>query len=224
MAKRPVFLPIEVAPFKKSIDVEFSWFAGMAASQKKKSIESLHSAALAEGIAKSILEISTKSEVSLGNNLSAFNLTIPGNSGRAIVLENLYQASKVFDVAGPFTDLLYKAPIEAKRDERLKESGDLKHFVFKGENWPINPPGMFYDWLYLNFLNLRLELQDEIFEYDGFTDIEFNPKKSFACQAASVAMFVGLSKAGELKSMLADPENFKKLYDGETERDQIDLI
>jgi hypothetical protein len=224
MAKRPIFLPTTAAPFKQAVDVEFQWHPGMAASQKKKSVQSLHTAALAVKVAGNLLEISTKSEQSIGYQLSAFNLKVLSHSGKSIVLENLYQASKVFDTAGPFADLMYCSPIDAKKDLRLKDSGDLRHFVFKGDIWSINPPGMFYDWLYLNFLQAHPELHNEILSFDGFTDIEFNPKKSYACQAASVAMFVGLSQAGLLKTVIDDSEKFIALYQNSTERDQIDLI
>jgi len=34
--------------------------------------------------------------------------------------------------------------------------------------------------------------------YDTFTDIEFNPKRSFNCQARSCALFVALARKGLL--------------------------
>jgi hypothetical protein len=62
MASRPVFLATnEEGSFFKEINVEFEWFAGMATSQKQKSINSLHKNAESEGILN-ILEVSTKSE------------------------------------------------------------------------------------------------------------------------------------------------------------------
>ena len=57
--------------------VEFTWFAGMAISQKQKSIQSLHEAAKRRLGDVPILEISSKSPDPLGVRLSAFNLTFP---------------------------------------------------------------------------------------------------------------------------------------------------
>ena len=49
-------------------------------------------------------------------------------------------------------------------------------------------------------------------QYDIFTDIEFNPKKSINCQARSVAIFVSLYKANLLNKYIDDIELFKTLY------------
>ena len=76
MAKRPVYMPQKngrLAVTEK--DIEFRWFPGMSKSQKQKSISSLHEAAERVGISP-VLEISSKSEIELGVNLSAFNLYI----------------------------------------------------------------------------------------------------------------------------------------------------
>ena len=43
---------------------------------------------------------------------------------------------------------------------------------------------------------------------DAFTDIEFNPEKSFNCQARSCALYVALLKAGILRDAMTDPESF----------------
>jgi hypothetical protein len=75
MANRPVYIPklnYEL-PGVITKDVEFKWFPGMSKSQKQKSITSLHEAAIDLDISP-ILEISSKSEIELGVELSAFNL------------------------------------------------------------------------------------------------------------------------------------------------------
>jgi len=51
--------------------------------------------------------------------------------------------------------------------------------------------------------------------YSGFTDIEFNPKKSINCQAYSVALYVSLEKSGLLKDALTTPEDFLEVVKGE---------
>jgi hypothetical protein len=69
----------------------------------------------------------------------------------------------------------------------------------------------------------KSELASEVFSYDGFTDIEFNPKKSFSCQARAVAMYVAIMKReGEIDF---SPDSFARYYDGSSDRDrQIRLI
>jgi hypothetical protein len=49
--------------------------------------------------------------------------------------------------------------------------------------------------------------------YNCFTDINYNDKKSMACQARTVVIFLSLTSRGELKNYLENPEEFrKKIY------------
>jgi hypothetical protein len=77
VAKRPVYFvgqSNEIPVISK--EIEFHWFAGMAKSQKQKSIQSLHQSIYDSlNPSLSILEISSKSENELGVQLSAFNLS-----------------------------------------------------------------------------------------------------------------------------------------------------
>ena len=57
---------------------------------------------------------------------------------------------------------------------------------------------------------LRDKLSDELLSYRAFTDIEFNPDKSFNCQARSCALLVSLHHLGELGTV-EDPAAFVKL-------------
>jgi hypothetical protein len=209
MAKRPVYIPQKngrVAVTEK--DIEFRWFPGMSKSQKQKSISSLHEAAERVGISP-VLEISSKSEIELGVNLSAFNLYITTKRyKKSFSVESAFQGSKVFQRGGPYVDLLEKTSREAKKDIRLKESGNLIKFVFFSREFSLKPRTLFYDWLYINALNQNETLADEVLKYSGFTDIEFNPKKSINCQAYSAALFVSLSYASLLKDALESPEVF----------------
>ena len=97
-------------------------------SQKQKSINSLHSAAKEQLGLKNILEISSKSESPLGVELSAFNLQLTSQNNIKASVEVFFQGSKVFSEGGPFTDLYLKTSREAKKDSRLKESGNLVEF------------------------------------------------------------------------------------------------
>ncbi|MCP4523802.1 MAG: hypothetical protein GY828_06325 [Candidatus Gracilibacteria bacterium] len=217
MANRPVFIPIINKQFPGVIiqDIEFKWFPGMSKSQKQKSIKSLHESANEQNI-NPILEISSKSEVKLGVKLSAFNLMITTKKQkRSFSIETAFQSSKVFDKGGPYTDLLGGTSREAKKDIRLKESGNLKKFIFFNTEFPVKPRTFFYDWLYINALNQNKELSDKIISYQGFTDIEFNPKKSLNCQAYSAALYVSMEKMGILQNALISPKEFQHILSNE---------
>jgi len=218
MASRPVFMPVveQGIPKVKTKLVEFEWFPGMAISQKQKSIQSLHQAFGEEHC----LEISTKSEQSLGCQLSAFNLSIKTKSGKKIPLESAFQSAKVFAEGGPFTDIQNLSAKEAKREPRLTDSGELIAFEFNNKRFPLIPRTYFYDWLYINTLFQYPDLVAQVKSYDAFTDIEFNPKKSVNCQAYSCALLVALLRAGKLENALASKESFLQIVEYGREDDE----
>ena len=80
-------------------------------------------------------------------------------------------------------------PKEAKGDERLKNSGKILAFCLDGEEWPLEPKTLFYDYIYIKALIQNYGYDLDLTEYDWFTDIEFNPKKSINCQARTVAIY-----------------------------------
>lgn len=210
MANRPVYIPKtnseSVGVTTK--DVEFEWFPGMSKSQKQKSILSLHEASYKLDISP-LLEISSKSMVELGVNLSAFNLTITTKKhNRSFSVETAFQGGKVFENGGPYTDLLEGSSVQAKKDIRLKESGGLTKFIFFNTEFPLKPRTFFYDWLYVNAIHQNEDISNEVMKYKGFTDIEFNPKKSINCQAYSAALYVSLRSAGIIKEALKSPDTF----------------
>lgn len=211
MASRPVFIPLKGFPFVKEVMVEFKWHAGFSVSQKQKSIVEFHEAIDTLGLGKSSLEVSSKSSLEIGTSLSAFNLKVELANGQYVAIENIFQAAKIFEHGGPFKDLLKATPLEAKRDIRLKESGDMLGFRGKEGDWPLEPKTLFYDWIYINALHRQSELASAVLEFDSFTDIEFNPAKSFNCQARSVSLYLALSKSGQLQSLLDDPNKYKQL-------------
>lgn len=210
MAVRPVFVPcFEGTTYVKTENVEFEWFAGMAVSQKQKSIDSLHKSASEELVLQRILEISSKSPTPIGVELSAFNLSFTTvKPAFTTTVECAFQGSKVFTDGGPFTDIFYKSSREAKGDQRLQDSGRLISFEFFGSSWPLEPQTAFYDWLYLNALHKNQQLSDAVMHYEAFTDIEFNPKKSINCQAYSVALYVSLRYRGLLEETIKNQDSF----------------
>ncbi|UTY57005.1 hypothetical protein [Massilia sp. erpn] len=211
MAKRPVFIPEPDGPaLVSTVLVDFEWFPGMALSQAQKSIDSLHVAASERLGVKAMLEISSKSKQDLGVKLSAFNLMIKTvKQERKFSVECAYQASKVFERGGPFTDLLGKTSLEAKRDPRLNQYGRMTEFRFFGQSWPLEPRTAFYDWLYMNALYKHPTFADEVLTYDAFTDIAFNPERSINCQAYAAALYSSLVRRSILdKPFLQDQERY----------------
>ena len=94
-------------------EIEFKYFNGFSITQKQKSIISFHNEILKSNNGN-VIEISSKSLNDLGVKLSAFNLKVNYN-GKKTSLENIFQASKVFEYGGPCTDLLDVSPVEAKK-------------------------------------------------------------------------------------------------------------
>jgi hypothetical protein len=219
MAKRPIFIPrTSGSLLVVAMPIEFLWHPGMSKSQKQKSIRSLHDAAKqARGIER-ILEISSKSEEELGVRLSAFNLMLRTSSGLSASVEVLFQGSKVFSRGGPFTDIYRKTSREAKKDERLRGSGHLIAFRYDNRDWPLNPQTVFYDWLYLSALRQNTSLSEKLLEYDGFSDIEFNPEKSINCQAASAALYKSLVDRELIDVALSSPDEFIRIHDEQKKR------
>jgi hypothetical protein len=160
-----------------------------------------------------MLEVSGRSPLILGVELSAFRLMVR-QDGAEYPVESAFQASKVFAGGGPFTDLLGANPRDAKRDPRLRASGELVGFGFFSRAFPLERRAFFYDWLYVGALAGRPELVNELEHYTAFTDIEFNPKRSINCQAYSVALFQGLRAADAVDRALESADAFLRVCYG----------
>src|SRR5580704_15039947 len=224
MAERPIFIStLDSDELVKEIYFQIHWYTGFARVQKEKNIEELHAAAALGGY-RDLLEISTKSKSERGRHLSAFHMTAKTEAYGAIKLELAFQGSKVFERGGPFTDLYCKGDKEigeAKRDPRLKESGALKGFRFEGLDYPLEPKTTFYDWLYCSFLMDYRDWAVKLYEYAGFTDVEFNPQRSVNCQARSAALFLSLMKRGQLDEAMKSPSDFIRVLTNSRYRPQL---
>ncbi len=208
MATRPIFVPDKSGRLAvREMMVQFIWSPGMAVIQKQRNVTAIHEAAREFGIER-ILEVSTRSKSKLGIALSAFNLTLHLKGVGTISVESAFQGGKVFRKGGPYTDLYAANSHKAKRDPRLNNSGPLVAFRIQGQLWPLEPKTAFYDWLYITALQQHTELASELLDYDGFTDIEFNPRKSFSTQARSCALYVALLRSGKLEEALTSKEEF----------------
>lgn len=218
MAARPLFIPTAEGPtLVQTQTVEFHWFPGMAPSQRKKSADSLHAAALELPGIDRVLDVSSKSREDLGIALSAFNLEFTTRKfNHTLSVECAYQGSKVFERGGPYTDLFTMTSREAKKDERLHSSGRLVGFHFFGIDWELEPQTAFYDWVYINALKKQSTLADQLGRYSAFTDIEFNPERSVNCQAYSVALFVSLCRHHLLDDATSSKDAFLRVIKATT--------
>lgn len=193
--------------FVDEIDIKFKWVPGMASSQKKKNVTSLHQAALIKGFSP-VLEISTKSQIALGEELSAFNLQIKLPGMKPMSVEVAFQGSKVFQNGGPYHEFYSMTAREVRHDERLRNSGQLTGFNINGDEWGLIPRTGFYDWLYLTALEQNPSMSIHLLDFHGFTDIEFNPEKSINCQARSAALYVSLSRNHLLDKAMQNKSSF----------------
>ena len=202
MAKRPVFLAERTgASLVREVLLDFEWHPGFAVSQKQRSIRALHEAVRCVEPDRRTLEVSSKAVDSFGKSLSAFRLTkaLPAPDCHRACLEAAFQGSKVFWDGGPQQlSELYWNPDgrDIKRIMRPWQAIPVRSFKFGDEEWPVEPKSAFYDWLYIRALcesEATDGVRDRLRQYDAFTDIEFNPRKSFNCQARSCALFVALA-------------------------------
>jgi hypothetical protein len=213
MATRPIFIPINEFPFVNEQTVEFQWFPGFSKTQAQKSIRSLHRAAKTIGIYP-VLEISSKSSLSMGVELSAFNLMAEFENGYRMSVECAFQGSKVFEKGGPYQDLYKMGSYEAKKDKRLKDSGDVIGFQLFDDRFPTEPKTAFYDWLYLKALSQNPVYAKMLSKFEAFSDIHFNPEKSINCQARAAALFVSLQKKWEIDAVINDKTLYFSIISG----------
>lgn len=212
MATRPIFVATNSQKeLFEEVNIDFKFYSGFSITQKAKSIQSLHENAKKLGYEK-VLEVSTKSSSELGWQLSAFNLMLDFDGDKKISLECAFQGSKVFEGNVQYDDLYHTESIKAKKDERLKNSGNIIGFDFEGVFWENEPKTAFYDYLYIKTLfdNYR-DIIDQLIEFEVFTDIEFNPKKSINCQARTCAILVSLRRQNLIEDAIDSKDRFVEL-------------
>lgn len=215
-ATRPVFLPNPKAPcyfYQKEVTFKWEYDAKHKKIDYRKNSINLRKT-FQEKYNLNLLEVSSASDCRLGKNLSAFNLTIKTKNKRVYTVEQLFQAGKVFEKAGSQIGLLKVDSKTAKqRTAKIQKSGDkLIGFYLFGKEFPLTPTNLFYDWLYIHALNSN-ELGKYCLEYDGFTDIRFNPGKSVNCQAMACAKYESLVMSRNLDKALNDIVKFKELVE-----------
>lgn len=195
MAKRPFFVCCEGPDGLFAIEevsLAFTWHAGFSVSQKQRSIKSLHASILSKTGYVAPLEISTKSLQPVGVALSAFNLKLSSGIDLAanMSVETAYQGAKQFGHRLRSDDDRFSlAPREARLRAREVQSGlPLSGWLIDGHYFSLESGTSCYDWIYFCALRQNHGLMKSLLDYDCFTDIEFNPRHSLACQARSVAL------------------------------------
>lgn len=226
MSERIYYVPNESG--QKLYDektIEFWYFRGFAASQKMRSIVSMHEEIKKGNKDAWPLEISIYSPEKTGVKLCDNNLKIYVTKMRKYVsVQTIFQASKVFENGGPYTELLSLPPEEAKQDKRLKNSGQVVGYEFKGEMWDPVPTNMFYDYLYLTALGENREFLEQALDYNAYTDIGVNQERAIDCPARAVAIAVGLYRRGLLEKSLESKEAFQQMYKMTGQAEQISLF
>ena len=218
MVTRPIFLPTNKKPYVASQVIDFTWIMGMAKSQARKRVISLHQSAATAG-RKNVLEISTASNSTLGENLSAFNLPVTINFGNEAQpdhqthsVETIYQSSKVGvyegQVVGPHPDWLGLEGKEVKSKIKQTKMDKITLYRYGTHGWPAEPSESFFTWLYIRGLMQQPGLLETLTQYDGFTDIYFNPKKTKNCQARAAAQAVSLYRAGLLHETMNSRQSY----------------
>lgn len=213
MSVRPVFIPsLQGKSLVRVEPVEFKWHSGLSLSQKRRSVDALHSSARCSLNISRILEVSTKSTDPAGVALSAMNLQfVTARKKASMFVESAYQGSKVFEQGGPFVDIRLLPGKEARKDERLHNSGRLIGFRFS-DDWSLSPPNAFYIWLYINALRQNHDRMSGMFiDNEAFTDIEFNPSRSVSCQAHALALYVALYRRRMLDEAISSKQRFMSM-------------
>ena len=218
MANKLCFLP-DPNIFLIEKNITFTYVKGMSFSQKQKNVVSFHNSILETFPNAKILEVSTKSLIKLGNLLSAFNLELNGKK-----IECIFQSSKVFENNVQFLNLLNVSPLEAKHFIRDNANGNIVCFRYNNVVYPTNPKSLFYDYIYISALNQNKDIGDQLMNYDIFTDIEFNEKKSINCQARACAIYKSLRLSNKLDYYLSSIDTFKKIYSSFLNNDQLTLF
>ena len=67
-------------------------------------------------------------------------------------------------------------------------------------------------------------ISKQVINYDIFTDIEFNEKKQFNCQARACAIYSHMLRANSVEYYMSSIDNFKKIYINTEDGGQISVF
>ena len=150
-----------------------------------------------------VLEVSSRSPLELGRQLSAMNLRAAGDPQHRCV-EAIYQAAKLYAGRGPANPA--RSGYEAKRlDRGRRRQGPLTGFEHAGRRWDLATGTAFYDWLWTRSALAAYgpALIERLQEFDAFTD-QFHRPGSRACQARTAAIVAGIGERAREASATPD--------------------
>lgn len=204
MANRIVFETKLSKPYFKKIFIDASFPKGWLYKPELAIKEVNDMYKIKSDVTVDPFEVSSAADNELGVKLSAFNLK--NKDGKTV--ECIFQSSKKFENGGPYLDLLDVSSNVAKKDKRLRTSGNLVAFVLNGKEYPLIPRTAFYDFVYISALLENKDLCENLDNYNAFSDIWFNPDKSLNCQAEAMALYRGLKQANKLDKAMASFDEF----------------
>lgn len=204
MANRIVFETKLSKPYFKKIFIDASFPKGWLYKPELAIKEVNDMYKIKTDVTVDPFEVSSAADNELGVKLSAFNLK--NKDGKTV--ECIFQSSKKFENGGPYLDLLDVSSNVAKKDKRLRTSGNLVAFVLNGKEYPLIPRTAFYDFVYISALLENKDLCENLDNYNAFSDIWFNPDKSLNCQAEAMALYRGLKQANKLDKAMASFDEF----------------
>jgi hypothetical protein len=198
MATRTICFPISGYPYCKEQPVTFTWIKG----SKRQNIRAVHDAVHTTDPDFSILEVSSASVQPEGEAVSSLRLLLHLDSvAQDVPISTVFEAAKVFEHGGPFTDLLTCEPPKVHKDTRLRTNGALLRYSLEGNEYPIEPyPDSFFEWLYCRALKQFPEKAAQLSRYNAFSDIAAaaDSKKYYGDSSRAAAIYVGLAAAGKL--------------------------
>ena len=198
MATRTICFPISGYPYCKEQPVTFTWIKG----SKRQNIRAVHDAVHTTDPDVSILEVSSASVQPEGEAVSSLRLLLRLDSvAQDVPISTVFEAAKVFEHGGPFTDLLTCEPPKVHKDTRLRTSGELLRYSLEGNEYPTEPyMDSFFEWLYCRALKQFPEKAEPLSRYNAFSDIAAaaDSKKYYGDSSRAAAIYVGLAAAGKL--------------------------
>ena len=197
MAVRKVYLSLAEFPYAKEISVTFPWSNGSKHQNIQAILDTFHDVypevpALEISLASSQPEGVAAAAMKLPFHLEGLAQDVP--------VGIVYEASKVFENGGPYTDLLQCSRQKVRKDVRLQQSGRCIRYRLAETDFPVEPhPYAFFNWLYGCALRQAPEKAEGVLKFGAFSDLDLgSSKKDRNSPARAAAVYAGLAAAGKL--------------------------
>lgn len=197
MAVRKIYLSLPEYPYAKEVSVTFPWSNGSKHQNIQAVLDTFHD------VYPDVpaLEVSLASSQPEGVHAAAMKLPFHlAASGQDVPVGIVYEAAKVFENGGPYTELLQCSRQKVQKDARLQQSGKCIGYRLEDTEYPTEPhPYAFFNWLYGCALRQNPEKAEDILKFGAFSDLELgSTKKDRNSPARAAAVYAGLAAAGKL--------------------------